>query len=122
MTQTHDFYADISEDVVRKFDTSDYPDDHPSGIKTVVNKKVLGMFKDEACGKQIEEFVGLRAKLYSYKLADEEHKKCKGVKKKVVEKKSEKSRREAGGESRRSRADISRGIAAPAHRAGVLST
>ena len=26
------------------------------------------MFKDEAGGKQIVEFVGLRAKLYSYKM------------------------------------------------------
>ena len=38
------------------------------------------MFKDEACGKQIVEFVGLRAKLYSYKMLDgSEYKKCKGV-------------------------------------------
>ena len=44
------------------------------------------MFKDEACGKQIEEFVGLRAKLYSYKMAGEEKKKCKGIKKVVVKK------------------------------------
>ena len=47
--QTEDFYSDISNDVERKFDTSDYPKDHPSGIKTGINKKVLGMFKDEAC-------------------------------------------------------------------------
>ena len=83
--QTEDFYADIAEDVELKFDTSDYPKDHPSGIKTGINKKVIGMFKDEACGIQIEEFVGLRAKLYSYKMADEEHKKCKGIKKRVFE-------------------------------------
>jgi len=45
------------------------------------------MFKDEAEGKQIEEIVGLRAKLYSYKISGEEdHKKCKGVKKVVVRK------------------------------------
>ena len=31
---------------------------------------MLGMFKDEASGKQIVEFVGLRAKLYSYKMLD----------------------------------------------------
>ena len=37
------------------------------------------MFKDEAGGKQIVEFVGLRAKLYSYKMLDcSENKKCKG--------------------------------------------
>ena len=38
------------------------------------------MFKDEAGGKQIVEFVGLRAKLYSYKMLDgSEDKKCKGL-------------------------------------------
>ena len=84
--QTDDFYADIFNDLELKFDTSDYPKNHPSGIKTGINKKVPGMFKDEACGQQVEEFVGLRAKLYSYKLADEEHKTCKGVKKEVVRK------------------------------------
>jgi len=82
--KTDDFYKDISSDIETRFDTRDYPADHPSGIETGVNKKVVGMFKDEAAGRQIEEFVGLRAKLYSYKLADEEHKRCKGVKKNVV--------------------------------------
>jgi hypothetical protein len=89
--KTEDFYADIADDVKSRFDTSDYPKNHPSGIETGVNKKVLGMFKDEAAGKQIEEFVGLRAKLYSYKMASDssgsvEHKKCKGIKKNVVKK------------------------------------
>jgi len=60
---------------------------HPSGITTGVNKKVLGMFKDEAGGKQISEFVGLRAKLYSYKMLEgNEHKKCRGVTKNTVKK------------------------------------
>jgi len=69
------------------FDTSNYSKDNKSGIETVINKRVIGMFKDEAGGKQISEFVGLRAKLYSYKVEDsEEEKKCKGVKKAVVEK------------------------------------
>ena len=85
--QTEDFYRDISFDVKEKFDTSNYPKDHPSGILTGVNKKVIGMFKDEASGKQIAEFVGLRAKLYSYRVEDlYEEKKCKGVKKAVIKK------------------------------------
>ena len=85
--QTEDFYRDISSDVKEKFDTSNYPKDHPSGILTGVNKKVIGMFKDEASGKQIAEFVGLRAKLYSYRVEDSyEEKKCKGVKKAVIKK------------------------------------
>ena len=85
--QTEDFYKDISGDVKDRFDTSEYPEGHPSGLPTGVNKKVLGMFKDEAKGKNIKEFVGLRAKLYSYKMEEgKENKKCKGIKKAVVEK------------------------------------
>jgi len=43
------------------------------------------MFKDETGGEIIEEFVGLRAKLYAIKKRDgEEEKKCKGVKKNVI--------------------------------------
>ena len=84
--QTEDFYNDISGDVWDRFDTSDYPENHPSGIPTGINKKVLGMFKDETAGKIIKEFVGLRAKLYSYKMEEgEENKRCKGVKRQVVE-------------------------------------
>ena len=85
--QKEDFYKDISEDVKHRFDTSDYPPNHPLSIPSGVNKKVLGMFKDEAGGKVIDEFVGFRAKSYSYKMSEgEESKKCKGVKKSVVKK------------------------------------
>ena len=83
--ETEDFYKDISGDVKDRFDTSDYPKNHPSGIPTGVNKKVLGMFKDEEAGKILNEFVGLRAKLYSYKMDEgKEKKRCKGIKKAVV--------------------------------------
>ena len=85
--KTDDFYKDISGDVRDRFHTSDYPENHPSGIPTGINKKVLGMFKDEVAGKIITEFVGLRAKLYSFKMEDgKENKRCKGVKKQVVKK------------------------------------
>ena len=84
---TDDFYKDISEDVRTNFDTSDYPPDHKSGILTGVNKKVIGMFKDEVAGRQITHFVGLRPKLYSFKVEDSSTtKKCKGIKKNVVKK------------------------------------
>ena len=43
--ETEDFYKDISGDVKNRFDTSDYPENHPSGIPTGINKKVLGMIK-----------------------------------------------------------------------------
>ena len=85
--QTDDFYKDISKDVKSKFDTSDYPQSHPSGIPTGLNKKVIGMFKDEVAGKQITHFIGLRPKLYSFKIEDGKNvKKCKGIKKSVVSK------------------------------------
>ena len=83
--QTEDFYKDISKDVKDRFDTSNYPPNHQSGIPSGFNKKLIGMFKDEVKGKVIDEFVGLRAKLYSFKMFEgEETKKCKGVKKSVV--------------------------------------
>ncbi|XP_065639485.1 uncharacterized protein LOC136072256 [Hydra vulgaris] len=87
--KTEDFYADIANDLESKFDTSEFDKNHPAvrnGFKVGINKKVLGMFKDETGGAQIEEFVGLKAKLYSYKLHGKENKKCKGVKRNVTKK------------------------------------
>ena len=88
--KTDNIYKDIAEDVESKFDTSEFDKNHPAtnefGFKVGVNKKVIGMFKDETGGKQIEEFVGLRSKLYSYKLHEKEHKRCKRVKRNVVAK------------------------------------
>ena len=80
--QREDFYEDNAEDVPKWFDTSNYPNGPPIGG---ANKKVLGMMKDEAGGESISEFVGLRFKLYAYKMDDgQADKKCKGVKKAVV--------------------------------------
>ncbi len=50
--QTDDFYKDISGDVWRFFDTSNYPKGHPSKIPTGKNKKVIGMLKDEEGGRK----------------------------------------------------------------------
>ena len=71
LIRTDDVYKGISPDVRDMFDTSEYPANHPSSIPTGLNKKVLGMFKDEVKGRQIDEFVGLRAKLNTYKTLDE---------------------------------------------------
>ena len=50
-----------------------------------MNKKLLGMMKDETGGGLITEFVGLRSKLYAHRVKDGSgDKKCKGVKKSVV--------------------------------------
>ena len=85
--ETDDVYKDISGDVNEWFDTSNYDKDHPSGIPTGKNKKVIGFYKDECGGKFISEFVGLKAKSYSFETSDGKvEKKCKGVKKYVVKK------------------------------------
>ncbi|KAL4083636.1 hypothetical protein QTP88_028952 [Uroleucon formosanum] len=85
--KTNDFYQDIKINLDH-FDTSDYPKDNIYGLP-LVNKKVLGKFKDELNGKIMTEFIGLRSKLYSHRILDTEKeiKKAKGVKKNVVEKK-----------------------------------
>ena len=83
--QTEDLYEDISEDVPARFDTSGYIPDRPLPIG--LNKKVIGLMKDELGGVILTEFIALRAKLYSYKvLSGAESKKCKGIKKCVVKK------------------------------------
>ena len=41
---TKDFYNDINLDMEKRLDTSDYPTNLPSGIKTGLNSKLLGMF------------------------------------------------------------------------------
>jgi len=84
--KTEDFFKDISGDVREKFDTSNFPQNHPSGILTGLNKKVPGVFKDECGGESTTEFTGLRAKLYAISKNWEESKRCKGVKKSIVSK------------------------------------
>ena len=81
LIETEDFYKDIAPDVHKWFDTSNFPPNNSFGISTGVNKMVIGMFKDEVGGKIVIEFVGLRAKNYSYLCDGEEYKKCKGIKK-----------------------------------------
>ena len=65
------------------FDTSNFPKNHTSGIPTGKNKKVIGLMKDEAGGKPIGQFVGLRSKLYSYKIAEKEEKNVRELKKEL---------------------------------------
>ena len=99
LIQTDDVYYDIKKDVKKKFDTSNFPDVHPSGIKTGVNEKVVGVFKNEATANTITHFVGLSSKLYAYLIEmlygkygklkepeEEEIRKAKGVTKNVIKK------------------------------------
>ena len=47
-----------------------------------IEKKVIGLLKDELGGKIIKEFCALRAKTYAYLMGDDsEVKKAKGTKK-----------------------------------------
>ena len=83
--KTKDFYTDIADDVQIRFDTSDYIPDRPLPIG--LNKKVIGLMKDELGGKIITGFIALRPKRYSYKKLDgSEDKKCKGIKKCIIKK------------------------------------
>ena len=73
---TEDIYKDMHQDAAY-FDTSDYPTSH--FLHSNTNKKVLGKMKDETAGIPIEEFVGLRPKMYSLLYRGEEKKTAKGI-------------------------------------------
>ena len=65
------------------FDNSDYPES--SRYCCNVNKKIIGKFKDEACGIPITEFIGLKLKMYSYVKDNEKSgRTTKGIKKNVI--------------------------------------
>ena len=77
--EAEDVYKDFWNDI-DKFDNSDYPKN--STYYDESNKKVIGKFKDEACGVPITEFVGLKSKMYSYIKNDKKGEKtAKGIKK-----------------------------------------
>ena len=79
--KTEDFYKDIANDVEKRFDTSNYEVNRPTGK----NKKVIGLMKDELGAKNVTEFVTLRPKTYSYLTDDcKEDKKAKGTIKCVI--------------------------------------
>ena len=103
--ETDDWYDDIREDVPTLYDTSAYPEDHPAGLPRM-NKKVIGMMKDELKGRTVDEFSGTCGKSYAFTVNDytekcdrefcdgsckkecvgNSGKKCKGIKKPVVKK------------------------------------
>ena len=77
--KSEDFYKDIADDVKKRYDTSNYEVDRP--LPKRMNKKVVGLMKDELGGKIIIEFVALIPKTYSYLADDDKNvKKAKGTK------------------------------------------
>ena len=69
--KTEDVYGHFSNDK-EIFDFSNYSTDFS------------GRMKDETGGVAIEEFVGLKSKMYSFLVKNSDHKKVKGVNKNVV--------------------------------------
>ena len=60
--KTEDFYKDISNDVEKWFDTSNYNENDKRPLPIGKNKKIVGLFKYELGGKIMTEFCVLRAK------------------------------------------------------------
>ena len=58
---TEDFFEDINNDVQRWFNTSNYDENDKRLPLMGVNKKVIGIFKDELGGKIMKEFCALKA-------------------------------------------------------------
>ena len=95
-----DFYKDIADDVKERFDMSGYNSSRP--LPVGLNKKVIGLTKDELGGEIMTEFVTLRPTMYAYKTGGSESttgqdkgalrpplrevKKRKGIKKCIVRK------------------------------------
>ena len=68
--KTEDFCEDIANDVGTRFDTSGYSKTDFGPLPIGLNKKVIGLMKDELGGKIMTEFVALSPKLCSYKKLD----------------------------------------------------
>ena len=80
-----EFYTDIANDIEKRFDTSNYDNNNNRPLAIGMNKKVIGLLKDDLGGKIMTEFVGLRAKTYAYLVDDDsKHKKAKVTNKCVI--------------------------------------
>lgn len=73
--------------ILEHFDTSGYKKDNPA--YSPANAKLVGKMKDEVNGVHINDFLGIRSKMYCLVLEDENHtviKRCKGINTPVVRK------------------------------------
>ena len=62
--KTEDFHEDIADGVEKWFETTNYDEHDKIPCPIGMNKKVIGLMKDELGVKIMKEFVGLRAKTY----------------------------------------------------------
>ena len=81
LIKTEDVYEDFSSDK-EMFDFSNYST--KSKYYGESNKLVIGKMKDKTGGVAIEEFVGLKPKIYSFLVNNNDYKKAKGVNKNVA--------------------------------------
>ena len=80
--EAEDIYKDFWNDK-DTFNNSDHPENSPYHCNA--NKKIIGKFKDEACGVPIVEFIGLKSKMCSYIKDNEKgNKTTKGIKKNII--------------------------------------
>ena len=94
MSDTDSLLMDIkTDDIFKDFelysdllDLSEYPSNHISNLKNDSNKKVLGVLKDEMKGELIEEFVGVKSKMYSIKTLNDNKLVGKGIQRQILKK------------------------------------
>ena len=85
---TEEFYKDIAMNVKRRFDISGYDNNDRRPLPIGINKKIIGMFKEELNGKIMAKLCGPRSKTYAYKMDDDiEKKKAKRTKKCIIKRK-----------------------------------
>ena len=83
--KTEDFFEDITNDVEKWLDISNYDKIDKRPLPIVKNQKVPGLFKDELGGAIIIETVAIRPKTYANLTGDgNKHKKAKGTKRSVL--------------------------------------
>ena len=58
--KTENFYEDIADDIPARFNTSGYCPNRP--LPVGLNKKVIGLMKDELGGKIMADFHGIETK------------------------------------------------------------
>ena len=80
--EQHITTSDILSDMKQHVDFSNYPTTHP--LHSDTNRAKLGCFKDELAGREIEEIIFLRPKMYSIKVKGDSEgqltiKKAKGI-------------------------------------------
>ena len=85
--KTENVYKDTTNDVEKRFGTSNHVVERP--LSKGNNKNVIGLMKDELGGKIMTEFVRLKPKTYSYLINDDrDDNKAKGGKECVISRRS----------------------------------